>query len=40
MDFLGLRTLSVLERAKEWVRSIHGVEIDLEKLDLQRPEGI
>jgi DNA polymerase-3 subunit alpha len=34
MDFLGLRTLSVLERAKEWVRSIHGVEIDLEKLDL------
>jgi DNA polymerase-3 subunit alpha len=38
MDFLGLRTLSVLERAKEWVRSIHGVEIDLEKLDLNDPK--
>lgn len=34
MDFLGLRTLSVLERAKEWVKIIHGIKIDLEKLDL------
>jgi DNA polymerase-3 subunit alpha len=34
MDFLGLKTLSVLERAKTLVREIHGVDIDLEKLDL------
>ncbi|MDO8303028.1 MAG: DNA polymerase III subunit alpha, partial [Sedimentisphaerales bacterium] len=38
MDFLGLRTLSVLERAKEWVKSIHGIKIDLEKLDLHDPK--
>lgn len=38
MDFLGLRTLSVLERAKEWVKTIHGVAIDLEKLDLHDPK--
>ncbi|MFA7485978.1 MAG: DNA polymerase III subunit alpha, partial [Phycisphaerae bacterium] len=34
MDFLGLKTLSVLERAKKLVKEIHGVEIDLEKLDI------
>jgi DNA polymerase-3 subunit alpha len=34
MDFLGLKTLSVLERARQLVERRHGVEIDLEKLDL------
>ncbi len=34
MDFLGLKTLSVLERACELVKQKHGIEIDLEKLDL------
>ncbi len=34
MDFLGLKTLSVLERACELVKEIHGVDIDLEKLDI------
>ena len=34
MDFLGLKTLSVLERACQLVRQVHGIEIDLEKLDL------
>jgi DNA polymerase-3 subunit alpha len=34
MDFLGLKTLSVLERARQLVKKLHGVEIDLEKLDL------
>ena len=34
MDFLGLKTLSVLERARQLVGEVHGVEIDLEKLDL------
>jgi len=34
MDFLGLKTLSVLERACQLVREIHGTDINLEKLDL------
>jgi len=34
MDFLGLKTLSVLERARQLVKEIHGKDIDLEKLDL------
>ena len=34
MDFLGLKTLSVLERARELVQDKHGVDIDLEKLDI------
>jgi DNA polymerase-3 subunit alpha len=38
MDFLGLKTLSVLERARELVRDIHGVEIDLEKVDITDPK--
>ncbi len=33
MDFLGLKTLSVLERVCKLVKEIHGVEIDLEKID-------
>ena len=40
MDFLGLKTLSVLERARQLVKEIHGKDIDLEKLDLDRPEGL
>jgi DNA polymerase-3 subunit alpha len=34
MDFLGLRTLTVLERARQWVKQLHGLDIDLENLDL------
>ncbi len=34
MDFLGLKTLSVLQRARQLVKDIHGVDVDLEKLDL------
>ncbi|UCG46383.1 MAG: DNA polymerase III subunit alpha, partial [Phycisphaerales bacterium] len=34
MDFLGLKTLSVLERSCQLVNAIHGVEIDLERLDI------
>ncbi|MBN1796508.1 MAG: DNA polymerase III subunit alpha [Sedimentisphaerales bacterium] len=33
MDFLGLKTLSVLEKARKLVKEIHGVDIDLEKID-------
>jgi len=38
MDFLGLKTLSVLKRARQLVKSIHGRDIDLEKLDLGDPK--
>ena len=34
MDFLGLRTLSQIHRARELVRKHHGVTIDLDNLDL------
>jgi DNA polymerase-3 subunit alpha len=34
IDLLGLRTLSVLERARQLVEQYHGVSIDLERLDL------
>jgi DNA polymerase-3 subunit alpha len=33
MDFLGLKTLSVLERACQLVKDIHGQDIDLENLE-------
>jgi len=38
MDFLGLRTLSVLARACELVRRHHGVDVDLERIDLKDPK--
>ena len=38
MDFLGLRTLTVLERAKRWVKDLHGKTIDLENLDITDPK--
>lgn len=34
MDFLGLRTLSVIERARKWVKDIHGEDIDIENVDI------
>jgi len=34
MDFLGLKTLSVLEQARQLVKDIHGEDINLEKIDL------
>ncbi|MHC4396527.1 MAG: DNA polymerase III subunit alpha [Planctomycetota bacterium] len=38
MDFLGLKTLSVLERARQLVKEIHGEDIDLEKIDVNDAE--
>jgi DNA polymerase-3 subunit alpha len=38
IDFLGLKTLSILERAKALVEGTHGVKVDLEKLDLHDPK--
>ena len=38
MDFLGLKTLSVLERARQLVKNIHGSDIDLESISLDDPK--
>ncbi|NLW85357.1 MAG: DNA polymerase III subunit alpha [Planctomycetes bacterium] len=38
MDFLGLRTLTTLQRARELVHRRHGKDFDPEKLDLADPE--
>ena len=38
MDFLGLKTLSVLERARQLVKDIHGSDIDLGKIDPSDPK--
>ncbi|NOX60088.1 MAG: DNA polymerase III subunit alpha [Planctomycetes bacterium] len=34
MDFLGLRTLSVLQRSIDLAKELHGVEVDIEHVDL------
>ncbi len=38
MDFLGLKTLSVLERSRQLVEQIHGKKINLEEIDLADPK--
>jgi DNA polymerase-3 subunit alpha len=38
MDFLGLKTLSVLERACQLVANLHNQEIKLEKIDISDPK--
>ncbi|MBN2018618.1 MAG: DNA polymerase III subunit alpha [Sedimentisphaerales bacterium] len=38
MDFLGLKTLSVLECARQLVERIHGKKINLEEIDLTDPK--
>ncbi|MHC4123726.1 MAG: DNA polymerase III subunit alpha [Planctomycetota bacterium] len=38
MDFLGLKTLSVLERARQLVKEIHNKDIDLEQIDTNDPK--
>ncbi len=38
MDFLGLKTLSVLERARQLIMQRHGIDLDLEKLDITDPK--
>ena len=37
MDFLGLKTLSVIERARRLVKDLHKEDVDLEKIDLTDP---
>src|SRR5690606_8731897 len=38
MDFLGLRTLTVMERARQLAEKGHGVSIDLDEIDLADPK--
>jgi DNA polymerase-3 subunit alpha len=38
MDFLGLRTLNVLMKAKEYVQTNHAVDIDLDAIPLDDPK--
>lgn len=38
MDFLGLRNLSILSRAVEIVEEVHGVKVDLLKIDYEDPK--
>jgi DNA polymerase-3 subunit alpha len=38
MDFLGLKTLSVLERARQLVKQIHHRDINFEEIDLADPK--
>ncbi len=38
MDFLGLRTLSVIQRTVELVKSLHNKDIDIEKIDYSDPK--
>jgi len=35
MDFLGLRNLSVIDDALELIRAVHGVEVDIDHVDLE-----
>ena len=35
MDFLGLRTLTVIEDARENIRKSHGIDVDLKKIDYE-----
>ena len=39
IDFLGLKTLTVIHDAVEMIRERHGLEVDLDSLDLDDPEA-
>jgi DNA polymerase-3 subunit alpha len=38
MDFLGLSTLTVIQRTLDLIRDTHGIEVKLEELDLEDPD--
>ena len=38
MDFLGLSTLSIIDRALEMIKNNYGIEIDIDKIDIDDPE--
>lgn len=37
-DFLGLKTLTVIKRAVDWIKKVHGVELDIDKVPLDDKE--
>ena len=37
-DFLGLKTLTVIKRAVDWVKSQHGIDLDMDKVPLDDRE--
>jgi DNA polymerase-3 subunit alpha len=38
MDFLGLSTLTVLQRARDLIKESHGIELEMHQIDLDDPE--
>jgi DNA polymerase-3 subunit alpha len=38
LDVLGLKTMTVIKRAKEWIRKRHGIDIDFDHITLDDPE--
>lgn len=38
MDFLGLRNLAILSRAVEIVEEVHGIQVDLLKINYEDPK--
>ncbi len=38
MDFLGLRTLTVIRDAVENIKNTHGIEVDMDNIDMEDPE--
>jgi len=38
MDFLGLRTLSIIDNALELIRANHGIELDMDAIDYDDPQ--
>lgn len=39
MDFLGLKTLSIIQRALANIKKVHGVDIDLETIPIEDPKS-
>lgn len=40
MDFLGLRTLTVIDNTIKLIKNVHGIEIDINNIDLNDPKAI
>lgn len=39
MDFLGLKTLTIIQRALENIKKVHGVDVDLETIPIEDPKS-
>ncbi len=40
MDFLGLRTLTVIDNTIKLIKNVHGIEVDINNIDLNDPKAI